>query len=178
MWSKTIVTNRYYLNIFKLYIFIILLLIISLIGGCSTKIEPLEIPEETYIEDRSLKNSSFVKQELYSQYREWKGTRYRMGGLNKNGIDCSGFVYITFKYKFGIILPRTTEEMVNLGVHIDTGAWRAGDLIFFKTGLFDRHVGVYIDDGHFLHASTSQGVTISELNNPYWHRTYWKTKRI
>ncbi|MBF0413781.1 MAG: C40 family peptidase [Desulfamplus sp.] len=154
---------------------VLLLLIMSLLGGCSSK--TIEIPEDTY-EDRSLRNSSFVKQELYRQYKEWKGTRYRMGGLNKKGIDCSGFVYITFKHKFSILLPRTTEDMAKLGITVDIGEWRPGDLIFFKTGIFDRHVGVYIDDGQFLHASTSQGVIISELYSPYWNKTYWKTKRI
>ncbi len=170
--------NIAYLRSLRVYdsaLLLLILLILSLLAGCGSP--KVEMPEETY-EDRSLRNSSFVKRELYDQYEEWKGTRYRMGGLNKNGIDCSGFVYVTFKRRFGIALPRTTKEMVRLGITIDAGDWRAGDLIFFKTGIFDRHVGVYIDDGQFLHASTSQGVVISELDNPYWHSAYWKTKRI
>ncbi|MBF0232333.1 MAG: C40 family peptidase [Desulfamplus sp.] len=151
---------------------------IVLLGGCGTK--EVEIPEDNYLitGDADFDNPQFVKRTLYEQYSQWKGTHYRSGGLNRNGIDCSGLVYITFKHRFGIILPRTTEEMVRLGKTVSRGQWRAGDLIFFKTGIMDRHVGVYIDQGQFLHASSSQGVIISELTNSYWSSTYWKAKRI
>ncbi|MBF0242695.1 MAG: C40 family peptidase, partial [Desulfamplus sp.] len=52
------------------------------------------------------------------------------------------------------------------------------DLLFFKTGIVTRHVGIYIEDGLFLHASSSRGVIISRLSNNYWRDTYWKAKRI
>jgi cell wall-associated NlpC family hydrolase len=65
-----------------------------------------------------------------------------------------------------------------MGQAINKGQLRAGDLVFFKTGLFTRHVGMYIDSGEFLHASTSNGVTISSLDDSYWRRTYWKAQRI
>ncbi|MBF0242569.1 MAG: C40 family peptidase, partial [Desulfamplus sp.] len=109
---------------------------------------------------------------------KWRGTKYRNGGLNKSGIDCSGLVYLTFKRRFGIILPRTTEEMADIGESVPVGQWRAGDLLFFKTGIVTRHVGIYIEDGLFLHASSSRGVIISRLSNNYWKSTYWKAKRI
>jgi cell wall-associated NlpC family hydrolase len=50
--------------------------------------------------------------------------------------------------------------------------------VFFKTGVFTRHVGMYLDDGDFLHAASSNGVTISNLEDRYWTRTYWKARRI
>ncbi|KJR41919.1 NLP/P60 protein [Candidatus Magnetoovum chiemensis] len=164
----------------QIYLTIAFLIIIVFIQGCSAPVEDLSITEDNYIiiGGKNLNNPNFVKKELYGLYQEWKGTRYRNGGLDKRGIDCSGLVYITFKYRFGIVLPRTTEDMVKLGINIDLEECRPGDLIFFKTGLFDRHVGVYIEDGQFLHASTSQGVIISKLYNPYWSKTYWTAKRI
>ncbi|MBF0573892.1 MAG: C40 family peptidase, partial [Desulfamplus sp.] len=87
-------------------------------------------------------------------------------------------VYMTFKHRFGITLPRSTEEMADIGESVEEGEWRAGDLLFFKTGIVTRHVGVYIEDGRFLHVSSIKGVIISSLNNNYWRNTYWKAKRI
>lgn len=125
-----------------------------------------------------LSDSESLKAVLYAQYDEWKGTPHRIGGLNKDSIDCSGLVYITFKSKLGIVLPRSTDLQVELGIHIDKDELRTGDLVFFKTGKSLRHVGVYLEKGRFLHASEKQGVAISSLNNVYWKSTYWKARRL
>jgi len=103
-----------------------------------------------------------------------------MGGTNRNGVDCSGFIYRTFKDGIGISLPRSTELQSGLGEYIDRDKLRPGDLVFFKTGsLFkSRHVGVYMGNGQFLHASTSRGVMKSRLSNPYWKDAYWQSRRI
>jgi len=61
---------------------------------------------------------------------------------------------------------------------VSRSALRTGDLVFFKTGIFIRHVGVYLERGRFLHASTSHGVMISELGDVYWKSRYWKARRI
>lgn len=115
---------------------------------------------------------------LYSQYREWKGTPYRMGGLSKNGVDCSGFVYLTYRTLADRKLPRTTRQQVNLGRTVALRDLRAGDLLFFKTGWATRHVGIYIQDDKFLHASTNKGVIISKLSEKYWRKAFWVAKRI
>jgi cell wall-associated NlpC family hydrolase len=65
-----------------------------------------------------------------------------------------------------------------MGQAIQRERLRAGDLVFFKTGLFTRHVGMYIDDGDFLHVSSSNGVMVSNLEDLYWKRTYWQARRI
>ena len=113
-----------------------------------------------------------------TQHREWKGTPYRYGGLSKRGVDCSGFVYLTYRNKFGINLPRSTEQQSRTGTPISKQQLTAGDLVFFKTGFSKRHVGIYLGNSKFLHASTSQGVTISNMNNVYWRKKYWKAQRI
>jgi len=125
-----------------------------------------------------LTDSALVKQRLLAQHSDWKGTRYQIGGLSKKGIDCSGFVYVTFRTKLGLDIPRSTKLQKNVGVEVSRDQLRTGDLIFFKTGVFARHVGVYLGDSMFLHASTSQGVTISNLKNSYWASNYWLSKRI
>ncbi len=115
---------------------------------------------------------------LYSQYREWRGTPYRMGGLSKKGVDCSGFVYLTYRSLTDVKLPRTTRQQVNLGQAVALQNLRAGDLLFFKTGWATRHVGIYIQDGKFLHASTNKGVIISRLSEKYWRNAFWVAKRL
>lgn len=111
---------------------------------------------------------------LYAQYQEWRAVRYRIGGLSKSGIDCSGFVYVTFRDRFGIALPRSSDEQVQLGRRIEETELRTGDLVFFRTGRNDRHVGIFLEDRKFLHASTLKGVMISSLDDIYWSKEYWR----
>lgn len=128
--------------------------------------------------DINLSDAKSLKAVLYAQYDEWKGTPYRIGGMSKESVDCSGFIHITFKSKLGVILPRSTDLQVALGINVDRDELRPGDLVFFKTGKVTRHVGVYLEKDRFLHASTSQGVVISDLNNAYWKSAYWKARRL
>lgn len=125
-----------------------------------------------------LSDSRLVKAGLYEQYREWKGTPHRDGGMSKSGVDCSGFMYVTFKSKLGILLPRSTDAQMELGSHVTKNQLRTGDLVFFKTGFSLRHVGVYLEKGKFLHTSSKYGVSISDLNHGYWKSAYWKAKRL
>ena len=108
---------------------------------------------------------------LYQQHNEWHGTPYRMGGISRSGIDCSAFVQVTFRDLFGIDLPRSTDQQFRNGRKIPRAELRSGDLVFFRNG---RHVGIYLEDHKFLHASTTRGVMISSLKNTYWSRHYWQ----
>jgi len=155
---------------------LLLLLLILTLSGCSSapRTHPDSIPVGKKVD---LKNSASVKNQLYAQYKNWKGVKYEMGGLDKNGIDCSGFVYRTFRSKLGINLPRSTELQSSTGQNISKNKLRAGDLVFFKTASKVRHVGIYIEKNKFLHASTSKGVMISKLNDIYWKDTFWKARR-
>ena len=122
--------------------------------------------------------SGDIKGRLYTQYHKWRGVRYRLGGSNKRGIDCSAFVQVTFKTKLGVNLPRTTSLQSRLGKEVRKNELKAGDLVFFRTGSTSRHVGIYLEENKFLHASQSRGVTISKLDNTYWQANYWKSVRI
>lgn len=115
---------------------------------------------------------------LMAQYRDWRSVKYKEGGLSKSGVDCSGFVYRTYLDRFGIRLPRSTELLAKNGAVIPAARLLPGDLVFFKTGVKQRHVGIYVGDRNFIHASTSRGVTISSLDNVYWSRNYWKSIRV
>lgn len=125
-----------------------------------------------------LNDTRKVKQILNQQYKDWRHVKHRMGGMSKKGIDCSGLVYKTYRTKFGINVPRSTELQSRVGHAIKQNQLKAGDMVFFKTGLSSRHVGMYMDKGNFLHVSSSKGVMISNLKNPYWSSAYWKAQRL
>ncbi len=120
----------------------------------------------------------FDKAVLYDQYQQWRGTLYQYGGLSKSGVDCSGFVYLTFRHRFGLDIPRTTLHQSRLGNAVSSERLQTGDLVFFDTGDDKRHVGIYLENRQFLHASTSRGVTISSLRNRYWKRRYRHARRL
>ncbi len=113
---------------------------------------------------------------LDEKYEAWAGTPYRLGGVDKSGIDCSALVQNIFTDAFNIELPRTTSEQVSLGVAVNRQSLEPLDLVFFRTGR-TQHVGIYLGGGEFLHASTSRGVIISKLDNPYWKRNFWTARR-
>lgn len=119
-----------------------------------------------------------IYNELLEQYKEWKGVTYKYGGNSKKGIDCSAFVQNTFRTKLNIKIPRTTKLQSQVGKEISMENIEIGDLVFFKTGFRTRHVGIYLGEGKFLHASTKRGVTISRLDNPYYVDSFWKIVRV
>jgi len=111
-------------------------------------------------------------------YSQWEGTPYKYGGMSRSGVDCSGFMVRSFDHVYNVKLPRTTELQMQRGKVIERGQLQTGDLIFFKTGIKKLHVGVYLKDSKFMHASTSKGVIVSTLNNPYWTDAYWHGRRV
>lgn len=122
--------------------------------------------------------SDRVVAKLMTHYQQWHGTPYRLGGNSRRGVDCSAFVQVTFSNLFDIDLPRSTEEQARSGRRIGRSQLRSGDLVFFKTGWFKYHVGVYLGDGRFIHASESRGVIQSSLASDYWSKRFWKARRV
>lgn len=158
---------------------IVLLASITLAGCSSTPkapavaekvVAPVEAPPEVQtIDEMSL---------LLAHYDQWKGVPYQLGGTTAKGIDCSGYIQRLFEDTFAEMLPRTTVAQVQQGVPVKRDELQTGDLVFFKVSRRTNHVGVYLENGKFLHASTSKGVIISKLNNPYWRERYWTSRRI
>ncbi|WP_420819786.1 C40 family peptidase [Paenibacillus monticola] len=106
------------------------------------------------------------------------GTKYVSGGISTNGFDCSGFTMYVFD-KIGIDLPHQSGSQYQMGSAISRDEIRPGDLVFFNTtGKGVSHVGIYVGDGKFAHASSSRGVTISSLNDSYYVSRYVGAKRI
>ena len=148
-----------------------LLLFALLLVGCSHHAPPI---------NSRLSDSITVIAQLRDQLGSWRGTPYRYGGMSRGGGDCSGFVYLTFRDRFDLQLPRTTSAQSDIGTRISKDDLLPGDLVFFKTGSGENglHVGIYDTDNAFIHASTSQGVIRSSLDNVYWRKVFWQARRI
>lgn len=144
--------------------------------GWAPIMSPVDNP---ILEARHLQNPppAVIRRALLAQHRHWVGTPYRLGGESERGIDCSALVQSVFSDTFRLALPRTTGGQAHTGVSVDRHELRPGDLVFFRPPGRYRHVGIYVGDGHFLHASTSRGVMISDLDDRYWQRYYWQARR-
>ena len=120
---------------------------------------------------------------LYRQAAAWIGVRYRLGGTSKSGVDCSGFAGAIYKDVYGAKLHRSVEDIYhNDCKRIRRGRLREGDLVFFRTDdkrkKRPNHVGVYLKDGKFVHASTSKGVEINSLDNVFYRKAFVKGGRV
>jgi len=152
--------------------------LVLLLSACAAK--PPVVASTPVTEVSMLKQQApkWSESNLLSFHQEWKGTPYRLGGLSKNGIDCSGFVYLAYLDIVGDKLPRTVNAQRILGKDVARNQLRIGDLVFFKITRSIRHVGIYMGNDRFLHASTKKGVKISSLNNIYWKPRFWFAKRL
>jgi cell wall-associated NlpC family hydrolase len=111
---------------------------------------------------------------LNSYIQQWLHTPYKYGGMSKSGVDCSGFSSIVMRDVFDIDIPRTAEDQYNSGEKIRDGWRKPGDLVFFKNvrGRGVDHVGIFLGNNRFVHASTKKGVIVSDLDEDYYHQRY------
>ncbi|MFN7018048.1 MAG: NlpC/P60 family protein [Fimbriimonadales bacterium] len=107
------------------------------------------------------------------------GTRYRYGGSNARGFDCSGFTSYIYR-QYGISLPHSASAQYRLGRAVSRSELQPGDLVFFRTrGRRVSHVGIYIGNGKFVHASSARGrVRIDTLDSGYYKQRYVGARRI
>jgi len=115
--------------------------------------------------------------QLYNFIDNWWGTPYRIGGMTQRGVDCSAFTQNLDAAIFNIALPRTAKEQYDACQKISIQDAREGDLVFFNTKGGVSHVGIYLQNNKFVHASSSGGVMISDLNEPYWKKRFLKAGR-
>jgi lipoprotein Spr len=119
-----------------------------------------------------------TNKKLVEYIHQWWSVPYRIGGSSMSGIDCSNFVKGLTNYAYGLDLPRTSREQAAFCSEINKEELKEGDLVFFNTGRGISHVGLYMANNKFVHASTSMGVVISSLDEPYWKRRYVKSGRL
>ncbi|HAF9685792.1 TPA: bifunctional murein DD-endopeptidase/murein LD-carboxypeptidase [Salmonella enterica] len=145
-----------------------------LLSACSTTTNTAKnMHSETHAVGNSDSSSLQASQDEFENM-----VRYRLGGSTKKGVDCSSFVQRTFREQFGLELPRSTYEQQEMGKAVSRNNLRTGDLVLFRAGSTGRHVGIYIGNNQFVHASTSSGVIISSMNEPYWKKRYNEARRV
>lgn len=121
---------------------------------------PASIPSENY--------------ELMGIINEWLGTPYEYGGNSQRGIDCSGFTALIMSEVYDLKIPRTALDQYNSGGRLRRGDLQVGDLVFFRD-IRSRgidHVGIYLGDNRFAHATESAGVVISDLAEEYYNQRF------
>ena len=147
-------------------------IVLLLASACAT--HPTQAPHSAL----SRPTADTIAQRLNAVYARWRGTPYRWGGNSKEGMDCSAFVQRVFKEGFGVDLPRSTREQGRVGSAVRMRWLQPGDLLFFRPGRGTQHVGIYMGDDQFIHASTSKGVTRGSLADRYWRRSLTGVRRI
>lgn len=118
--------------------------------------------------------------DLYREVADWLGTRYRRGGMSRKAVDCSGFTNVIYKNVYGMQLDRVSTTIAkNVKEVISKDELEPGDMVFFSTfkKKYINHVGVYIGDGKFIHASIKQGVIVSSLTEGYYSKAWRKGGR-
>lgn len=126
-----------------------------------------------YADIMGVSKKKLKNKELYKFIDDWEGTKYQYGGLNKRGIDCSGLVYLLYKEVYEMEIPRMTSQQLTIIKRKYESQLKEGDLVFFD---YDNkkfsHVGVFLQNGYYVHASTKRGVMISKLRDPYTYKYF------
>lgn len=116
---------------------------------------------------------------LYTFINDWYGVPYKYGGKNKQGIDCSAFTIVLLKEVYNKDLTGTSSSISNGCKVISKNNLLEGDLVFFKIESDNiSHIGVYLQNNKFVHASTKKGVMIDDLDEPYYKKYFFKGGRI
>jgi lipoprotein Spr len=132
-----------------------------------------------FLNQENIKMDEIQNPDVYVLAYTWLNTPYRYGGNSKNGIDCSRFVMKIYNEALGLTPNGTSKELYTKGNNVNKSDLNEGDLVFFKTrGGGISHVGIYLQDNKFVHSSTSKGVTVSSLDEPYWQKAYYKSARF
>ena len=112
---------------------------------------------------------------LLSQMEKWFGTQYCFGGSTDSCIDCSSFTQVILRDVYNVKIPRNSQQQFDASTKIEVENLKEGDLVFFNTvsaSMIITHVGVYVCNNKFVHASTSKGVTINDLSEKYFAKAY------
>lgn len=176
----------------KKVIVVTLLIMISFVSlMAQTTNQDQQIPAQTNTEDPDNLATEYFSQimgialsatsnlKLYQFVYDWIGTPYHLGGDTKKGVDCSGFTAKVYNNVFNTVIGNNSRNIFSMVNPVNKDELAEGDLVFFKIGSRSiTHVGVYMGNNKFAHASSSRGVMISDLDENYWKRYYYKGGRM
>ena len=166
----------------KKYVFLIIIL--SILSACGGRKAIVAKKKDNYIVNKYAKILQSQKSEvknikLYTFIDEWYGSKYKYGGLSKSGVDCSGFCNVLYSQVYNKKIQRTTSQLSKKINKTSKSNLKEGDLVFFNVSRKkNSHVGIYLKNNRFVHASSSRGVVISSLENPYYKKAYSKGGRL
>ena len=144
-------------------------------------IENGDVMQFKYAIKMNVEVERLVNANLYQFIENWWGTPYRMGGSTKRGVDCSSFTQTLMSTIYNLSVPRTAESQKSYCIPIDFNDLKEGDMVFFNTSRRANaitHVGIYLHDDQFVHASSSSGVMISSLLEAYWIKRFKGAGRV
>ena len=155
---------------------LILFFLATILLSCSTKKKTISTTKAARAADAM---ANLKSKDLYRFITDWTGAPYKLGGMDKKGIDCSGFALILERDIYGLTLPRRSKDQAETIRKKDKNNLKEGDLVFFAFGGNEvDHVGVYLNNDFFVHASTTRGVVVDDLNLPIYQRAIVKTGTI
>lgn len=164
---------------------IYLLLVGSIFTSCSSSkhLSQAKIQREQLSETFGFKLTKKDNLALYSAASQWLGTPYRYGGTTRKGVDCSGLVGQIYKQVYRVNLERSTGNIVQKNCsRVGKHGLKTGDLVFFNTSKKKKkgvnHVGLFLKNGYFVHASSSKGVIISNLKEEYYRKAWKQGGRV
>jgi len=139
----------------------------------------LLLPSRGFAQTPSQAAAISKKQPLEIILKQYLGIPYRKGGISKKGMDCSGFVRTVYRQLFGLELPHSSRDQYHCPdlAKITRNRLQTGDLLFFARKKKINHVGIYLANNKFIHASSSLGITISSLDEAYWQKRFFGSKR-
>lgn len=164
--------------------FVVVLIISIVISACGGGKKATSSKRDSslvnkYAELLKVPKSDISDIRLYSFIDDWYGVKYRFGGISKSGVDCSGFCNVLYSQVYNKQIRRTTSQLVKDINKKGKSNLKEGDLVFFNISKKkNSHVGIYLKNNRFVHASSSRGVIISSLDNPYYKKAYSKGGKL
>jgi len=169
----------------RYYTCILVLLIVFSLTSCGSKKKiPAGIDQPKVLSQKfGVRITAEDNLHLYSEASKWLGVRHRYGGNTKKGVDCSGLVVHIYREVYGKQLYRSSADILKHNCKkIKRNNLKEGDLVFFRTDggkkKVPNHVGIYLKNNKFIHTSTSKGVIVSTLSEPYYVRTWITGGRV